>query len=70
MSIKLKNYSQGRWVEGEGAGTLLYHAVTGEPIFSAGTEGLDFKGMLEYGRSKGGPLLRKMTFHSGRWPEP
>ncbi|HNP49164.1 MAG TPA: phenylacetic acid degradation bifunctional protein PaaZ [Bacteroidia bacterium] len=63
MSTKLTSYSQGHWQEGTGKGTLLYHAVTGEELFSANSEGLDFKGMLEYSRRNGGPLLRKMTFH-------
>lgn len=63
MSTKLTSYSQGHWQEGIGKGTILYHAVTGEELFSANSEGLDFKGMLEYGRRNGGPLLRKMTFH-------
>jgi oxepin-CoA hydrolase / 3-oxo-5,6-dehydrosuberyl-CoA semialdehyde dehydrogenase len=63
MAEKLKNYTQGKWIEGEGQGTMLFHAVTGEPIFTSTSKGLDFKGMLEYGRKQGGPKLRKMTFH-------
>src|SRR5439155_23336248 len=27
------------------------------------SEGIDFKGMMEYSRKVGGPKLRKMTFH-------
>ncbi len=61
--MKLKNYVQGQWVEGSGKGTPLYHAVTGETVAYASTEGLDFKGILEYGRNVGGPKLRRMTFH-------
>jgi len=61
--MKLKSYSCGQWIEGKGNGTPLVHAVTGEAIASAGSDGLDFKGMLEYARAKGGPALRKMTFH-------
>ena len=60
---KLKNYVQGQWVEGTGKGTALYHAVTGEEIFTAGTGGVDMKGALHYARTVGGPALRKMTFH-------
>ncbi len=63
MSTKLKSYSQGHWQEGSGKGTPLYHAVTGAEIFNVSSEGLDFKGMLDYGRTKGGRALRKMTFH-------
>jgi oxepin-CoA hydrolase/3-oxo-5,6-dehydrosuberyl-CoA semialdehyde dehydrogenase len=59
----LASYARGEWVAGDGKATTLYHAVTGEPIARASSEGLDFRGMLEYGRSTGGPALRKMTFH-------
>ena len=62
-TITLKSYVQGKWVKGEGAGTPLFNAVTGEKIAEATTKGLDFKGMLEYARTVGGPALRKMTFH-------
>jgi oxepin-CoA hydrolase/3-oxo-5,6-dehydrosuberyl-CoA semialdehyde dehydrogenase len=59
----LASYARGAWVSGNGKATTLYHAVTGEPIARASSEGLDFRGMLEYGRSTGGPALRRMTFH-------
>ena len=61
--MKLKNYSQGQWVEGAGPGTPLLHAVTGELVAEATSEGLDFRGMLDYARRVGGPRLRAMTFH-------
>src|SRR5919205_4036573 len=61
--MRLKNYAQGQWVEGTGAGTDLFHAVTGEKIAEASSEGLDFRGMLDYARRVGGPRLRRMTFH-------
>lgn len=62
--MKLKNYAQGKWVEGEGEGKALYNAVTGEKIGESTSNGLDFNAMLEYGRTVGGPALRKMTFHA------
>jgi oxepin-CoA hydrolase / 3-oxo-5,6-dehydrosuberyl-CoA semialdehyde dehydrogenase len=62
-ATRLQSYAQGRWVTGTGRPTELFHAVTGEKIAEATSEGLDFKGMLEYGRSIGGPKLRAMTFH-------
>jgi oxepin-CoA hydrolase / 3-oxo-5,6-dehydrosuberyl-CoA semialdehyde dehydrogenase len=61
--MKLKNYVAGQWIEGEGEGTALYNAVTGDVLGSATTKGIDFKAMLEYARNTGGPALRKMTFH-------
>ncbi len=59
----LASYSQGAWVEGTGTAVPLYHAVTGEPVAAATSEGLDFAGMLGFGRRMGGPALRRMTFH-------
>lgn len=63
MMNKLQNYTNGGWVNGDGDGQLLYNAVTGEPIAAASTKGLDFKAMLDYGRSVGNTALRTMTFH-------
>jgi oxepin-CoA hydrolase/3-oxo-5,6-dehydrosuberyl-CoA semialdehyde dehydrogenase len=60
---RLENYALGQWVEGTGKGTTLYHAVTGAEVGVATSEGLDFKAMLEYGRTVGGPTLRRLTFH-------
>jgi oxepin-CoA hydrolase/3-oxo-5,6-dehydrosuberyl-CoA semialdehyde dehydrogenase len=60
---KIQSFAQGRWHTPQGEGRLVYHAVTGEPIAEISSEGLDFKGMLDYARSVGGPNLRKMTFH-------
>jgi oxepin-CoA hydrolase/3-oxo-5,6-dehydrosuberyl-CoA semialdehyde dehydrogenase len=61
--MKLENYIQGAWVTGDGEGQLLYDAVTSEVIAAATTKGLDFAGVLEYGRTVGNPALRKLTFH-------
>ena len=60
--MKLKNYALGQWVEGEGDGKALHHAISGDVIATASSKGLDFNAMLEYGRSVGGPALRKLTF--------
>jgi len=60
---KLQNYVTGSWVTGEGEGQMLYNAVTGQPVASASTRGLDFGDILDYGRKKGGAALRGMTFH-------
>ena len=60
---KLGNYINGQWITGDGDGQLLYNAVSGEPFAAATTQGLDFKDILNYGRSVGNPALRKMTFY-------
>ena len=61
--MRLQNYALGEWIVGTGSGTSLHHAVTGAEVAVASSEGLDFKAMLDYGRTVGGPALRAMTFH-------
>lgn len=58
----LENYILGKWIKGDDDGQILYHAVTGEPIALASTKGIDFSSVLHYGRQKGNPALRKMSF--------
>lgn len=60
--MKLENYILGKWITGDGDGQPLYHAVTGETIAAASTKGLNFADVLQYGRTKGGDALRKMSF--------
>ena len=60
---KLQSYALGEWVTGTGKPTELFHAVTGAKVAEATSEGVDFKAMLDYARTVGGPALRKMTFH-------
>ncbi len=59
----LESYAQGAWTRGRGDGATLLNAVTGDPVATASSEGLDFRGMLDFGRKTGGPALRTMTFH-------
>lgn len=59
---KLMNYACGRWTEGSGSGQALYNAVNGELVAVADSSGVDFGKMLDYGRTVGGPALRKMSF--------
>ncbi len=64
MSLtKLKNYAEGKWVNGKHEGETLHNAVTGDAIFTASSDGLDFGAMMDYARTVGGPALRKLTFH-------
>ena len=63
INSKLQNYVTGKWISGDGEGELLYDAVTGQPITSASTAGLDFHTILQYGRQVGNPALRRMSFH-------
>jgi oxepin-CoA hydrolase/3-oxo-5,6-dehydrosuberyl-CoA semialdehyde dehydrogenase len=61
--LALENYILGSWIKGDGEGQSLYNAVTGDAIATASTKGLDFASILQYGREKGNPALRKMSFH-------
>jgi oxepin-CoA hydrolase / 3-oxo-5,6-dehydrosuberyl-CoA semialdehyde dehydrogenase len=61
--MKLKNFIEGAWMEGEGEGMPLYNAIDGSFIASASTKGIDFANVLNYGRNFGGKSLRGMTFH-------
>ncbi|PBQ33003.1 phenylacetic acid degradation bifunctional protein PaaZ [Sphingobacteriaceae bacterium] len=59
---KLENYILGKWISGDGEGQTLYNAVSGDVIAHASTQGIDFASVLNYGRTVGGPALRKLTF--------
>lgn len=63
MVKKLANYITGSWIDGDGEGQELFNAVTGQPVATATTKGLDFSAITNYARTVGNPALRKMTFH-------
>ncbi|WP_428687463.1 phenylacetic acid degradation bifunctional protein PaaZ [Roseibium sp.] len=60
---RLESYLEGAWRSGEGEGRPVLNAATGEIHALIGTEGLDFRAALEWGRATGGPALRAMTIH-------
>jgi oxepin-CoA hydrolase/3-oxo-5,6-dehydrosuberyl-CoA semialdehyde dehydrogenase len=62
-ALTLQNYSQGRWIAGSGALAELRSAIDGEVVALTSSQGLDFASMLRFAREKGGPALRKLTFH-------
>jgi oxepin-CoA hydrolase/3-oxo-5,6-dehydrosuberyl-CoA semialdehyde dehydrogenase len=62
MSAIVQNYALGKWTPGSGQESQILDAVTGEPIYTAYSGGLDFDAMMQYARSKGNKALRKMTF--------
>ena len=61
--MKLKNFAEGRWQAHQGDGVVQHHAITGELIGTASSEGLDYEAMAHYARTVGGKALRKMTFY-------
>ena len=60
---KLGNFTGERWVEGDGDGKILASAVSGKPVATITSDGLDFKAMLKHAKAVGGPALRQLTFH-------
>ena len=62
MAKQLENYALGQWTKGSSEGQMLYNAINGEEIGTASSAGLDFGAMMDYARTVGGPVLRKMTF--------
>jgi oxepin-CoA hydrolase/3-oxo-5,6-dehydrosuberyl-CoA semialdehyde dehydrogenase len=65
-TLKLLNYAADRWIEGGGLAEVQ-SAVSGETVALTGSEGLDFRAMLDHARTVGGPALRRMTFHERAW---
>jgi oxepin-CoA hydrolase/3-oxo-5,6-dehydrosuberyl-CoA semialdehyde dehydrogenase len=61
--LRLQSYCEGNWVSGSGKSQVLLHAVNGEPVAEASSQGLNFKGMVDYARRVGGPKMRALTFH-------
>ncbi|RCW94116.1 phenylacetic acid degradation bifunctional protein PaaZ [Winogradskyella arenosi] len=59
---KIEHYVNGQWTTGKEEGQSIFDAVTGEEFASIAVEGLDIPEILNYGRTKGGEVLRKMTF--------
>ncbi len=60
--MKVQNYIRGNWFDGEGSELDLYNAITGEKMGTTSSIGIDYKEVLNYARTVGGPALRKMTF--------
>ena len=59
---KIEHYATGNWTTGTEEGIPIHDAITGEAFASVAIEGLDIPEILNYGRTKGGEQLRKMTF--------
>ena len=57
-----ENYVSGSWVSGEGTELEHVNALSGAPISSCSSKGIDYADVLEYGRQTGGAALRKMSF--------
>ncbi|HEX8442712.1 MAG TPA: phenylacetic acid degradation bifunctional protein PaaZ [Allosphingosinicella sp.] len=62
-TLNLLNYAQDGWYGASGGLAEVHSAVTGELVATTGSQGLDFKAMLDHARNVGGPALRRLTFH-------
>ena len=60
---KVTNYTLGAWHPHSGKGVEQHNAITGQLLFTAGSEGLDYAAIADYARKTGGQALRKMTFY-------
>ena len=59
---KIQHYVTGQWIEGKEEGAPVYDAITGEAFTRVAIEGLNIPEILNYGRTKGGEVLRNMSF--------
>ncbi|GAA07361.1 phenylacetic acid degradation bifunctional protein PaaZ [Acetobacter tropicalis] len=63
MTPILASYAQDRWHKAVSEFEDIQSAVNGQIIAQASSSGLDFGGLVQHARSKGGPALRKLNFH-------
>ncbi len=64
MSIQqVSSYLAGQWIAPDAGARPIQSAITGQVIAQAGQDNLNYADMLDYARQRGGPALRKMTFH-------
>ena len=64
MTTMLKNYASDAWVAASGGAQPVRSAVTGAVVAETGSQGLDFRAMLDHARNVGGPALRAMSFYA------
>jgi oxepin-CoA hydrolase/3-oxo-5,6-dehydrosuberyl-CoA semialdehyde dehydrogenase len=66
-TLNLLNYAQDGWYQASAGLAEVRSAINGELVATTGSQGLDFKAMLDHARTVGGPALRKLTFHERAW---
>lgn len=62
MTELLKNHAGGRWVAGQGDGTILRDPVTGEALVRVSSDGIDLPDAFRFAREQGGSALRQLTY--------
>jgi oxepin-CoA hydrolase/3-oxo-5,6-dehydrosuberyl-CoA semialdehyde dehydrogenase len=63
MAPVLRSYVAGGWQAPSDEGRPLFDAVTGDEVARISSAGIDMVGVLDHGRTVGGPALRELTFH-------
>lgn len=58
----LESYVSGAW-QAPGGGSAVRDATTGAELVEVSAEGLDMAAAVDYARGRGGPALRRLTFH-------
>ena len=61
--LKVSSFSKGAWIGPGSSARPIENAVTGAVMAEAGGAALDYAGMCDYARTRGGAALRAMTFH-------
>ncbi len=57
------SFAAGRWIPPGSDARIIHSAITGAPLYRAGSDAPDAAAMLGWATDKGGPALRAMTFH-------
>lgn len=63
MTEKVRSFVAGEWITPTAEGTVISDAATGKKLASVSSEGVDQGRTVAYGRTIGGPALRRLTFH-------
>ena len=61
--LQIASFACGEWIAPDRTARPVYSALTSVILGQAGNAHLNVQGMLDYGRTVGGPALRAMTFH-------
>jgi len=61
--MKIQSYVNGQWVSGDGRAQQCLNAINDEVVGEINSLTSGFDALLDYGRAKAGPELRKLTIH-------
>lgn len=61
--MKIQSYVNGQWCSGDGRSQELLNAVNDSVVGEVSSLTSGFESILDYGRTKAGPQLRKLTIH-------